>query len=35
MDNSNVGKYGNLLTPDAKLFRNYFDELVRLIGIRI
>lgn len=32
---NNIGKYGSLLTPDAKLFRNYFDELVKLIGIRV
>lgn len=31
----NIGKYGSLLTPDAKLFRNYFDELVKLIGIKV
>lgn len=30
---SNEGKYGILLTPDMKLHRNYFMELVRLIGI--
>lgn len=28
-------KYGFLLTPDIKLFRQYFREMVRLIGIHI
>lgn len=32
---SNEGKYGILLTPDMKLHRNYFMELVRLIGIQV
>ena len=27
-------KYGKLLTPDLKIYRNYFDEMVSLIGIR-
>ena len=28
-------KYGVLLTPDIKLHRRYFDEMVKLIGIRV
>ena len=28
-------RYGILLSPDIKLFRNYFDELVRLQGIKV
>lgn len=31
----NENKYGSLLTPDAKLYRKYFDEMVRLIGIKV
>lgn len=27
-------KYGKLLSPDIKIHRKYFDELVRLIGIQ-
>lgn len=34
MDN-NAAKYGSLLTPDAKIFRSYFDEMVRLIGVKV
>lgn len=34
--NSNIGKYGSLLTPDVtSLYRNYFNEMVNLIGIKI
>lgn len=33
MDQEN--KFGSLLTPDIKLHRKYFDEMVRLIGIQI
>lgn len=28
-------KYGSLLTPDAKIYRKYFDEMVNLIGIKV
>lgn len=28
-------KYGKLLTPDIKLHRRYFDELVKLLGIQV
>lgn len=28
-------KYGTLLTPDIKLYRQYFREMVKLLGIRI
>lgn len=28
-------KYGTLITPDAKLYRKYFDEMVNLIGIKV
>jgi hypothetical protein len=28
-------KYGSLLTPDIKLHRNYFNEMVRLLGIQV
>ena len=28
-------RYGSLLTSDIKLFRNYFEELVRLLGIQV
>ena len=31
----NEGKYGALLTPDAKLHRKYFEELVQLLGIKV
>lgn len=34
-DNSYLSKYGKLLTPDAKIHRKYFDELVRLWGIQV
>ena len=33
LDASN--KYGVLLTPDIKIYRDYFEELVRLIGIQV
>lgn len=32
MDNNQI-KYGKLLTSDAKLQRNYFNELCKLLGI--
>lgn len=28
-------KYGVLLTPDIKIYRQYFDEAVRLLGIQV
>nr|DAP55330.1 MAG TPA: hypothetical protein [Caudoviricetes sp.] len=28
-------KYGKLLTPDIKLHRKYFDEMVKLLGIQV
>lgn len=28
-------KYGKLLTPDIKLHRQYFNEMVRLLGIQV
>lgn len=28
-------KFGTLLTPDMKLYRKYFDELVKLQGIKV
>lgn len=28
-------KYGKLLTSDIKIFRNYFNEMVRLLGIQV
>ncbi len=28
-------KYGTLLTPDAKLYRKYFSEMVKLVGIQV
>lgn len=28
-------KYGMLITPDAKLHRHYFEEMLRLIGINV
>lgn len=31
MDN----RYGRLITPDIKLYRKWFDEMVRLIGIQV
>lgn len=31
----NEGKFGALLTPDAKLHRKYFEELVTLLGIQV
>ena len=31
MDN----RYGRLITPDIKLHRKWFDEMVRLIGIQV
>ena len=30
-----TNKYGTLLTPDIKLHRNYFNEMVRLLGIQV
>lgn len=32
---SNDDKYGILLNSDAKLFRNYFEEMCELIGIKV
>jgi hypothetical protein len=34
-DNSYMSKYGKLITPDAKIHRKYFEELVRLWGIQV
>lgn len=34
-NNEYMSKYGQLLTPDAKLHRKYFQELLRLIGIQV
>lgn len=31
----NSSKYGILLTPDIKLHRKYFNEMVKLIGIQV
>lgn len=31
----NINKYGVLLTPDIKLHRLYFDEMVKLLGINV
>ena len=28
-------KYGKLLTPDIKIYRQYFEELVRMVGIQV
>lgn len=28
-------RYGTLLTPDIKIFRDYFEEMVNLIGIKV
>lgn len=28
-------RYGRLLTPDIKIFRHYFEELVTLLGIQV
>lgn len=28
-------KYGLLLSPDIKIFRSYFEEMVRLLGIKV
>lgn len=28
-------KYGKLLTPDIKIHRKYFDEMVKLLGIQV
>lgn len=28
-------RYGKLLTPDIKIFRKYFEELVQLLGIQV
>lgn len=30
-----MSKYGRLLTPDAKIHRKYFEELVKLWGIQV
>lgn len=30
-----ANKYGILLTPDIKLHRKYFDEMVKMIGINV
>ena len=35
MQEEYLSKYGRLLTPDAKLHRMYFSELVRLLGIQV
>lgn len=35
METNITNKYGTLLTPDIKLHRNYFDEMVRLLGIQV
>ena len=32
---SDTNKYGTLLTPDIKLHRIYFEEMVRMIGIKV
>lgn len=34
-NNEYMSKYGKLLTPDAKLHRMYFAELVKLLGIQV
>lgn len=31
----NESKYGSLLTSDAKILRNYFNEMVKLLGIQV
>ena len=28
-------RYGSLLTPDIRIFRSYFEELVQLLGIQV
>lgn len=28
-------KYGTLLSPDIKIYRKYFEEMVRLLGIQV
>ena len=28
-------KYGILLSPDIKIYRNYFEEMVRLMGVQV
>lgn len=35
VDLNENSKYGLLLTPDIKLYRNYFNEMCRLIGIKV
>ena len=34
MSTNNV-KYGNLLTSDALIFRGYFDEMAKLLGVKV
>ena len=33
--NNNESNYGLLLTPDIKLHRKYFEEMTKLIGIKV
>lgn len=35
MDDLNNLKYGTLLTPNIKIHRNYFKEMVKLLGIQV
>ena len=35
MDTNITNKYGTLLTPDAKLHRQWFKEMVKLLGINV
>ena len=32
---SDLNKYGILLSPDIKLYRSYFEEMTRMIGIQV
>lgn len=35
-DNINLErKYGSLLSPDIKIYRKYFEEMVKLLGIQV
>ena len=35
LNNNGASKYGQLLTPDMKIHRIYFEEMVSLIGIKV
>jgi hypothetical protein len=35
MELDNTNKYGTLLTNDIKLYRHYFNEMVKLLGINV